>query len=58
MRTPFDWWGAIAQGSNPASAGSLARGAAQQANPLTSKTEGVEVKFHKAGSLLDALAGA
>ena len=36
MRTEFDWWGATAQGSNPATAGSFARGAAQQANPLTS----------------------
>jgi len=32
----FDWWGATAQGSNPATAGSLARGAAKQANPRTS----------------------
>jgi hypothetical protein len=32
----FDWWGAIALGSNPALVGSLARGAAPQANPLTS----------------------
>jgi hypothetical protein len=36
MRTKFDWWAATAQGSNPATAGSLARGDAQQANPHTS----------------------
>ena len=36
-RTQFDWWGATAQGSNPATAGSFARAKATALdNPLTS----------------------
>jgi len=38
MRTPFDWWGVTAQGSNPAFGGSLSKADVTALdNPLTSK---------------------